>query len=84
MSPAVLEQSVIASDFVELMVISYLVFKHLRYNRFNHVVHVNRICVVMSCQEIDMGKFSKTVFSLTFHRDFQCLSRAHYDTNSTA
>ena len=26
-----------------------LVVKHLRYHRFNHVVPVNRICVIMSC-----------------------------------
>ena len=50
----------------------------------NHVVSVNRICVVMSCLEIDIGKSCETVLGLTFQRDFNVsLSRAHLDTNST-
>ena len=32
-----------------------MVVKHLRYHRFNHVVPVNRLCVVMSCLEFDVG-----------------------------
>ena len=46
------------------------------YHRFNHVVHVNRICVVMSCLEMDVGNFYEQfrgIFNVS-------LSRAQYDT----
>ena len=44
-------------------------FKHLWYHRFNHVVTVNRICVGISCLEIDMGKSCENVFGLTLQKD---------------
>ena len=52
----------------------HLVVKHLRYHRFNHVVPVNRICVVMSCLEMDMVKSHEIAFSMTVQRDFKCQS----------
>ena len=39
---------------------------------FNHVVTVNRICVVMSCLEMDVGKFHEIASSMTVQRDVQC------------
>ena len=51
-----------------------LVVKHLRYHSSNHVVPVNRLCVVMSCLEIDVGKSHEIAFSMTVQRDFQCQS----------
>ena len=51
-----------------------LVAKHVRYHRFNHVVPVNRICVVMNCLEINMGKSHESAFIMTVQRDFQCQS----------
>ena len=48
---------------------------------FNHCAPVNIICVVMSCLEMDVGKYHEIAFSMTVQRDFKCqLSRAHYDT----
>ena len=49
-----------------------VIAKHLRYLRFNHVVSVNRICVVMGCLEMDVGKSHEIAFSMTVQRDFQC------------
>ena len=43
-------------------------------NMFNHAVPVNRICVVMSCLEMDVGKSHEIAFSMTVQRDFQCRS----------
>ena len=53
---------------------SYLVVKHLRYHVFNNVVPVNRICAVMSCLEIDVGKSHEIAFSMTVQKDLQCQS----------
>ena len=39
---------------------------------FNHNVPVNRICVVMSCLDMDVGKSHEIAFSMTVQRDFQC------------
>ena len=41
---------------------------------FNHVVPVNRNCVIMSCLEIDVGNFCVIAFSMTVQGDFQCHS----------
>ena len=49
---------------------SHLVVEHLRYNRFNHVVPVNRIFVVMSCLEVDAEISNEIAFSMTVLRDF--------------
>ena len=38
---------------------------------FNHVVPVNRICVVMSCLEMDVVNSLEIAFSMTIQRDFQ-------------
>ena len=40
----------------------------------NHVVPVNRSCVIMSCLEMDVGKFHEIAFSMTVQGDFQCQS----------
>ena len=39
---------------------------------FNHVVPVNKLCFVISCLEIDIGKSRETAFGLavTVQRDF--------------
>ena len=50
------------------------------YYRFYHGVPVNRICVVMSCLEMDVGKSHEIAFSLTVQRDFQCQSLKSDDT----
>ena len=50
---------------------SQLVVKHLGYHRLNHVVPVNRSCVIMSCSEMDVGKSHEIAFSMTVQRDFQ-------------
>ena len=49
----------------------HLVVNHLMYHKFIHAVPVNRICVVMRCLEIDMGKSRETAFDLAVQRDFQ-------------
>ena len=54
--------------------IDYLLVKHLKYHRFHQVVPVNRICVVMSCLEMNVGKSHEIAFSMTVKRDFQCQS----------
>ena len=36
--------------------------------------HVNRSCVIMSCLEMNVGKFHEIAFSMTVQRDFQCHS----------
>ena len=60
---------------------SHLLVSHIWYNRFNHVVPVNRICVVMSFLEMDEGKSHEIAFSMTVQRDFQCQSlNSSYDT----
>ena len=56
-------------------------FRAYQTLQFNHGVPVNKICVVMSCLEIDMGKSCSFVFCLSFQR--VNLSTAHYFTNST-
>ena len=38
---------------------------------FNYVVPVKRICVIMSCLEMDVGNSHEMTFSLTIQRDFQ-------------
>ena len=42
------------------------------YHSFNHAVPMNRVCVVMSCLEMDVGKSHGIAFSMTVQRDFQC------------
>ena len=42
------------------------------YQKFIHVVPVNKACVITRCLEIDMRKIRESVFGLTFQRDFQC------------
>ena len=37
----------------------------------DHPVPVNRICVVMSSLEMDVGKSHEIAFSMTVQRDFQ-------------
>ena len=39
-----------------------------------HVVPVNRICVIMSCLEMDVGESNEIAFSMTVQRDFQSQS----------
>ena len=39
---------------------------------FNHVVPVDRICVVMSRLEINVGKLQEIAFSMTVQRNFRC------------
>ena len=51
-----------------------MVVKHLRYHSFNHAVPVNRVCVVIDCLEMDVGKSHEIAFSKTVQRDFQCQS----------
>ena len=41
---------------------------------FNHVVPVDRLCVMMGCLKFDMDKSSETVFDLPFQNEFQCQS----------
>ena len=41
---------------------------------FNHAGPVNRICVVMSCLEMDVGKFHEIALSMIVQRDVQCQS----------
>ena len=48
-----------------------MVVKHLRYNRFNQVVAVNRICSVRSCLEIGVGNSHEIAFSVTIQKVFQ-------------
>ena len=48
-----------------------LVVKYLRYYTFNHVVPVNRNCVVICCLEMDVGNFYEIAFSMTVQRDFR-------------
>ena len=38
---------------------------------FNYVVPVKRICVIMSCLEMDVGNSHEMAFSLQIQRDFQ-------------
>ena len=70
-----IEQLVIVSGIASFLcnqrlhlVVNYM---YLRYRRFTHVVLVNRICVVMRCLEIDMGKSRETASDMTVQRDFQ-------------
>ena len=43
----------------------------------NHVVPVNRSCVIMSCLEMNVGNSHEIAFSVTVQRDFQCQSLRH-------
>ena len=45
-----------------------------KVSQVNHVVPVNKICVVMSCFEMDVGKSHETALSMTVQRNFQCKS----------
>ena len=43
---------------------------------FNYVVPVKRICVIMSCLEMDVGNSHEMAFSLTIQREsFKSLLR---------
>ena len=53
----------------------------IRYHRFKHVEPVNKVCVLMSCLEIDVENPMKLHSVLQFRGLFNVsLSRAHYDT----
>ena len=41
---------------------------------FYHVVPVNRICVILSCLEIDVGKSQEIAFSMTIQMECQVRS----------
>ena len=55
-----------------LVINGHFFVMYLRYHRFNHVIPVNRNCVVMSCFDMDVGNFHEIAFSMTVH--FQCQS----------
>ena len=72
MSPGVLSRTIgdcVMNCFILCNEWSHLVVKHLRYHKFNHVP-VNRICVVMSCLEMSIGKTHEIAFSMTVQKDF--------------
>ena len=36
-----------------------------------HVIHLDRLCVVMGCLEMDVGKYHEIAFDMAVQRDFK-------------